>query len=158
VSEPPNPRDTIAEPPDDSAEALFRALRRLHAEGRLRLSLDFKRLDHMDSPVSVQADSNIWAYATLAVTLVALWVGGWTAALAVAVLGIAAYYSLGRVYVRRRLERRVEDSALASLETWRALWRWGGIALLPQSGEECRAPEGNWMALVRRLAGPEAGA
>jgi len=137
---------------------LFAALRRLHAEGRLGLSLDFKRLDHMDSPVSVQADSNIWAYATLAVTLVALWVGGWTAALAVAVLGIAAYYSLGRVYVRRRLERRVEDSALASLETWRALWRWGGIALLPQSGEECRAPEGNWMALVRRLAGPEAGA
>jgi hypothetical protein len=135
---------------------LFAALRRLHAEGRLGLGLDFKRLDHMDSPVSAQADSNIWAYATLAVTLLALWAGGWKAALAVAALGIAAYYSLGRIYVQRRLKRRVEDSALASLETWRALWRWGGIALLAQSGEECPAPEGNWMALVRRLAGGEA--
>src|SRR6185312_14293064 len=37
---------------------LLRALRGLVESGALRLELDLKRLDHMDSPVGVEADSN----------------------------------------------------------------------------------------------------
>jgi hypothetical protein len=142
--------DLAAAPPEDTAESLFRALGRLHADGALRLRLDFKRLDHIDCPVGIEADANRWAYAVLAATLLAFWFGGWKVALVIAALGILAYYTLGRNHVRRRLRRRVEDGALTNLDLWRKLWRWGGIALVPVGGgAECVAPDGNWMALVR---------
>ncbi len=145
-----------AAPPEDTAVDLFRALGQLHARGALTLRLDFKRLDHMDSPVGIEADANRWAYAVLAATLLVFWFGGWKAAAAVAVIGIIAYYTLGRRHVRRRLQRRVEVGALTNLETWRKLWRWGGVALVPADGSAaCVAPEGNWMALVRSLGGTE---
>jgi hypothetical protein len=134
-----------------SASDLLLALARLHEASKVAIKLDFKRLNHMDSPVGVEADSNLWAYAVLALTLLAWWRVGWEVALAIAVVGVVAYYTAGRAYVRRRLERRVVEKALGDLDTWRKLWRFGGVALVPRDGEPCIAPEGNWMALVRSL-------
>jgi hypothetical protein len=139
--------------PDETPVELFRALRRLVAEGRVALRCDFKRLHHMDCPVALEADSNIWAYAVVAAALVALWRGSWWAALAVGATGIALYFSVGQAYVRRRIRRRIDERALASLDVWQRLWRFGGIALVPAGGgEACAAPQGNWMALVRSVS------
>ena len=137
---------------DETAAELFRALRRLVAEGRISMRCDFKRLQHMDCPVALEADSNIWAYAVLVAALIALWRGGWWAALALGAAGAAFYFTLGQAYVRRRIRRRIDERALASLEVWQRLWRFGGVVLVPTSGgETCAAPQGNWMALVRSL-------
>lgn len=138
--------------PEDTAVELFRTLQRFQAEGRVALRLDYKRLHHMDCPVSVEADSNIIAYGVVAATLVALWLGGWWAALATLAAGAAIYVTIGRRYVRGRIRRRTEEQALARLDLWQRLWRFGGIALVPKDGgADCVAPQGNWMALVRTL-------
>jgi hypothetical protein len=146
--------DEVITPVEETAVDLFRALVRLHGERRVRLRYDFKRLQHMDCPVAVEADGNIFAYAVLGAAALALWRGGWWAALAVGAAGVALYFSVGQAYVRRRIERRVEERALASLDLWRKLWRFGGIAIEAESGEICAAPQGNWMALVRELRAP----
>jgi hypothetical protein len=136
---------------------LLRVLRGLVENGKIRIELDFRRLDHMDSPVGVEADSNIWVYAALPLCALVFWqLGMWPGAAAVAVC-LALYFTVGRAYVHRRLTRRIYEGALKDSDLWRKLWRFGGIALV--SGEDgaaarCAAPEGNWMALVRTLASP----
>jgi len=146
----------VAPPPAETPRELFSALKQLHAEGRVALSYDFTRLHHMDCPVAFEAEGNILAYAIVAVALLALWLGGWIAAIAVLGLGAALYFSLGRRYMRGRIRRRVEEQALASLELWQKLWRFGGVGLVPKDdGAACVAPEGNWMGLVRTLRGAE---
>jgi hypothetical protein len=71
---------------DPTPAELMRMLRALIADGTLRLELDFKRLDHMDSPVAVEADSNVWIYAGVSLCGLAFWLGG-------AWIGIAAVAS-----------------------------------------------------------------
>lgn len=137
--------------PEESAEQLFTALRRLHAAGKVSLRLDYKELTHLDSPVGSEADGNIWAYGGLALTAATWWFRGWPPAASVAVAGILIYFTFGRWYMHRRIRRRVEDKALADLALWRKLWKFGGVALVSDTGEKCAAPHGNWMALVRNL-------
>jgi len=139
-------------PESETAAQLFQTLLRLREQGKVTLLLDFNRLNHMDSPVGVEADSNIWVYGGVAVSLLALWLGGAYWALGVAAAGIAAYYTAGRAYVRRRLGRRIEERAFGDLELWQKLWRWGGVSLVAApGGETCDAPKGSWIALVRSL-------
>jgi len=148
--------DALPEPtPAATAIDLYRALVRLHAEGRIALSYDFARLSHIDCPVASEADGNIFAYAVVGGVALALWRFGWKAALATGAVGAAVYFTVGRRYIRRRIRRRIEERALASLDLWQRLWRFGGIALTPTGGTPCVAPAGNWMALVRSL--PSAG-
>ncbi len=140
----------------ESATDLFRALQRLRDAGHVTLSYDFARLHHMDCPVAVEADGNRLAYAILALMLLALWLKGWEAAVATLVAGAVFYFSLGRRFVRGRIRRRVEEQALASLDLWQKLWRFGGIGLVTRDGgARCVAPDGNWMALVRQLRASE---
>jgi len=149
--DPDNMTETESPMAGDDAEALFAALGRLARGGQISMRLDYKKLEQMDSPVGFEADSNVWVYGGIALALAALWFGGWQPAAAVAVLGIAVYLTLGRAYVRRRIQRRVENQALARLELWRRLWKFGGVTLVLPSGEDCAAPAGNWMALMRRI-------
>ena len=140
----------------ETASELFRALKLLHEEGRVALSYDFARLHHMDCPVAVEADGNIIVYAMIAAVLLALWLAGWQVALGVLGLGAALYFTVGRRFVRGRIRRRVEEKALASLDLWQKLWRFGGVGLVPAGdGSACVAPGGNWMALVRSLRGAD---
>lgn len=144
---------------DDQGETslgLFRALQRLCSEGRVALSYDYARLHHIDCPVALEADGNRIAYAVLAASGLALWLRGWWAALATLAAGAALYLTIGRRFVQRRIRHRVEARALAELALWQRLWRFGGIGLVPSDGgDACKAPDGNWMALVRRLGGTE---
>ena len=143
-------RPGIDEPTDIE---LLRALRRLIESGALSLELDMRRLDHIDSPVAVEADSNIWVYGAIPICALIFWrLGLWPGVAAVA-LALALYFTLGRAYVRRRLARRVHERALQESQLWRRLWRFGGVALVDAAsggGARCVAPEGNWMELVRR--------
>ncbi len=134
-----------------SAEDLFRELRRLVACGTVRLELDLARLEHIDSPVVVEADSNIWVYTLLAVCAVVFWRAGPWPGVAAIVASLALYLTAGRRYVRRRLIRRVHERALGDGEVWRRLWRFGGVTLVAGGAGRCIAPAGNWMALVRHL-------
>jgi hypothetical protein len=138
--------------PDPSPAELMRVLRVLIDGGALRLELDFKRLDHMDCPVAVEADSNVWIYAGVALGALAFWLGGIWIGTAAIVACLALYLTAGRAYVHRRLRRRIDEQALSDSETWRRLWRFGGVALVADR-VRCVAPEGNWMALVRERSG-----
>lgn len=139
-------------PSEDTAEKLFAALNLLRADGKIALRFDYKKLTHIDSPVGSEADGNIWACGGLALAIATWWFRGWQAAVAVAVAGVLIYFTFGRWYMHRRIRRRVEDKALADLTQWRRLWKFGGVALVPDTGEECAAPQGNWMALARSFS------
>ncbi|MDE2228263.1 MAG: hypothetical protein KGL11_04385 [Alphaproteobacteria bacterium] len=127
---------------EEPADRLFAALRRLCADGTLSLRIDYSKLSHLDSPVGSEADGNIWAYGGLALTITAWWFHRWQAAAGIAVASVIAYFTLGRLYMRRRIRRRVEDKALGDIALWRRLRKFGGVALVPSVGEECAAPQG----------------
>ena len=138
----------------DSAESLLAALRRLDGEGRLEIRIEPRRLTHIDSPVASEADGNIWVYGGL-VAAGGLWFWqGLTAGAAALAATLLVYVTLGRRYVHRRIERRVRQEALASVETWRRLWRFPGLTLKAKGQPDvadCASPDGNWMAFVRAL-------
>jgi hypothetical protein len=134
-----------------SEKELFRELRQLVAHGKLRLELDLTRLDHIDSPVAVEADSNIWVYGLIAICAAVFWKEGALPGIAAITVSLLLYLTAGRRYVRQRLIRRVHERALGDSEVWRRLWRFGGVTLVEEGAERCTAPHGNWMGLVRRL-------
>ena len=112
---------------------------------------DLARLDHVDSPVAVEADSNIWICGLIAICAVVFWQEGALPGVAAIVVSLLLYLTARRAYVRRRLIRRVHERALGDGKVRRRLWRFGGVTLV-EGTEPCTAPHGNWMALVRRLA------
>jgi hypothetical protein len=119
------------------------------------LRIDPRPLSHIDSPVASEADGNIWIYGTVAVARALLLRRGAVPALAAATAGLVLYLSLGRAYVRRCIERRVREEALASGETSRWLWRFPGLPLAAPGrpgGADCASPGGNWMEFVRTLS------
>ncbi len=159
----------VTAPVEATPAELLRLLRRMVDSGAVRLELDLRRLDHMDSPVGIEADSNIWIYPAIIACGLVFWFFGLQPGIAAVVACLGLYLTLGRAYVRRRLVRRIHERALSDLDLWRRLWRFGGLALVPESdpaspkapstgstatarGEPCAAPEGNWMALVRSIA------
>jgi hypothetical protein len=147
----PAPAATPAAP-TESAETLLAALHRLHREGRIEIRVDPRRLNHIDSPVASEADGNIWVYGALALALAAWGWKGMLPGLATLGVGVALYLTLGRTYMHRRIERRVRERALLSLETWRKLWGFRGLTLAAKDRPglpDCVSPHGNWMAFVR---------
>src|SRR5579883_532766 len=140
--------------PSESAADLLRALRRLHAEGKVAIRVEAARLNHLDSPVAVEADSNIWIYGFLAAAAAVWWRWGLGPAAAALAIGVVAYLTLGRAYIHRRIERRVKQRALEDLEIWRKLWRFPGLTLAATGDATvpgCASPDGNWMGFVRAL-------
>jgi hypothetical protein len=139
-----------------SPDVLLRGLRGLIESGAVRLELDLGKLDQMDSPVAVEADSNIWVYGAIPFCALVFWQFGLWPGLASIAAGLALYFTVGRAYVRRRLAVRVHERALRNSELWRRLWRFGGVMLIDAAnGARCAAPDGNWMALVRARVEPD---
>lgn len=139
-------------PPGESAETLLAALRRLDGEGRVEIRIEPRHLSHIDSPVASEADGNVWVYGGLALAAALFFWRGLVPGLAALALGVAVYLTFGRAYMHRRIERRVREKALASVETWRKLWRFRGLTLAARDRPglaDCASPEGNWMAFVR---------
>ena len=133
---------------------LLAALRASLRAGRVELRLDARRLDMVDSPVSVQAESTRWLYGMVLATGAAWWWGGEAAGLATGAASVACWFLWVRRDVARRIRRRVETVALHDAATWRRLWRHGGLALgVAGGGGACAAPDGNWMQFVRDLDG-----
>jgi len=136
----------------DEATAQLRQLKKLVEDGSVTLRIDQKRLTHMDSPVVCDPDSTRWLYGLAVVAALVWWRGGTTYGLvAVAVAGLV-YATLARTYVKRRLERRVQQIALSDATIWRKLWRFGGVALVAkhrESAAPCTAPKDNWMTFVQ---------
>jgi len=147
-----NDADNKEIPASESADDLFRALRRHVAAGEIELRYDFKRLRHGDSPVAVEAESTRWAYGMVAVLLLGLWFVGWWFALAAAGIGSVLYYMIGIPRIERNIRRRIEERSLGGLDEWQRLWRFGGITLAARDGRTCEAPQGNWMALIRETS------
>jgi len=144
----------------DEATEQLRQLKKLVADGTISLKIDQKRLSHMDSPVVCDPDSTRWLYALAVVAAVVWWRLGTACGLvAVAAAGII-YATLARTYVKRRLERRVQEIALSDPTIWRKLWRFGGVALIAKdsgAAPPCTAPKDNWVAFMQRAADPGAG-
>ena len=136
----------------DSAGELLAKLRRLVADDRIELRVEPKQLTHIDSPVAVDADGNIWAYAFLIIALLTGWRWGMLPGAAALVIGVAVYLTLGRAYVYRRIERRVRRDALGDLDKWRKLWRFAGVTLVAPGLVPCASPGGNWMGFVRAVS------
>ncbi len=147
--EPASPAQPIS---PESAKDLLQRLQLLYQEGKVVIEIRARKLDHMDSPVAVEADSNIWAYGLFVVTGLVWWQFGTIPGVICAALGIAAYFTLGRLYVNRRIERRVREEAFYDLDKWRKLWRFGGVTLVAMGVPgvaPCAAPDGNWIAFAR---------
>lgn len=139
----------------ETAGELLAVLRRRISEGAVELRVEPKRLNHIDSPVVVEADGNIWVYAALFVAALLWWRWGMASGVAALALGVVVYLTLGRAYVNRRIERRVRRDALGDLDKWRKLWRFSGLTLVAKDRREpasCASPDGNWMAFIRSLS------
>jgi hypothetical protein len=147
--------DNPSEATLETAETLLAALRRLDSEGKLEIRIEPRHLTHIDSPVASEADGNIWIYGFLALAVaLTLW-RGLIPGVAMLGLGIAVYLTFGRAYMHRRIERRVREKALISVEAWRKLWRFRGLTLRAKDRpglDECASPDGNWMAFIRALS------
>lgn len=155
---PPNNPPPSKSPSDNAASSnatpreLIIALRGMIGNDVLRLELDLERLNHMDSPVAMEADSNMWVYGGVALAIAAGFAGGLWSGAASAVAALILYFTAGKAYVRRRLRNRVYEAALSNSENWMRLWRFGGLTLITPDGRRCAAPQGNWMELVRNLS------
>jgi hypothetical protein len=139
-------------PDQESADELLAALRRLAAAEEVKIHIEPHRLNHIDSPVAVEADGNIWAYGFLVVAVLVGWQWGLVAGGATLALGVLVYLTAGRAYVHRRIERRVRQDAIGDLAKWRKLWRFSGLTLVAAARPgvaACASPDGNWMAFVR---------
>lgn len=128
---------------------LLRMLDSAQREGRVTIQIDAQRLDHMDSPIAVDAESTRWIYG-LAVLVAALWwYGGAEYGVRALIAAVVIYATLGRHLVERNLRRRFFATGIKDIITWRKLWRLKGITMShPASGAVCTSPEGNWQRFV----------
>src|SRR5262245_11167895 len=106
---------------------LLAALRAMIERGEVRLELDAAKLDHMDSPVSVQADSTRWFAALCVACGAAFWFGGWIVGVAALAASIALWFAWVRPGTHRRIRVRVRTVAMDDTQVWRKLWRFGGV-------------------------------
>ena len=134
---------------------LLASLRAMIEHGDVQLELDAAKLDHMDSPVSMQSESTRWFAVLLAACGAAFWFGGWIAGAAATMASLVLWFAWVRRGTHRRIRARVHDVAIKDTQLWRTLWRFGGVKLVAGNAT-CVAPSGNWMHFVRdRSAAPD---
>lgn len=127
----------------------LRLIREKIESGGIKASLDLNKLEHMDSPISVQADSNRWIYPLIILVSAAGWFGGVWWAVGTAGAGAGAWYTVGKRWHRRRMEQRFHRLSLNQTAEWKKLWLMSGVVLTDtESGAQCASPSGNWRAFV----------
>ena len=128
---------------------LFALLKEAITTGRATVGLDYGRLNHVDSPICVEADSNRWTYGIMAATLGAGFGLAWHAGLAALAVGVVAYFALGRGWIRRRMTARFHGQALDDIAVFKKLWRLNGVTIaLVSRASLCRSPDGDWRRFV----------
>lgn len=133
----------------------LRQLRETIAAGGIKPALSFSKLEHIDSPISVQADSGRWVYSLIVFGGAAAWFGGMWWGLGAAAAGAAAWFSIGKRWHRQRMEQRFYNRSLQQTEEWKKLWRMPGVTLIDtRSGAECASPSGNWRVFVGAAVNP----
>jgi catechol 2,3-dioxygenase-like lactoylglutathione lyase family enzyme len=140
-----------AQPAQGDDRALLRRLARACRSGAVEVEADAKHLGHIHSPVLSQADGNQWLYSLIAVGAALWWALGWRWAAVAAILWFAAYLTIGRRALGRRLMRRI-DRLLDDPAAWNTLWSFGGVTLRDGASDtRCAAPEEDWRGFVRSL-------
>jgi hypothetical protein len=140
-----------AEPAHGDDRALLKRLARACRSGAVAIEADPKRLRHIHSPVLSQADGNQWLFSFLAVAAALWWALDWRLAAAAGAVWLAAYLTVGRRALGRRLMMRI-DRRLDDPAGWNKLWSFGGVTLRDEaSGTRCAAPEEDWRGFVRLL-------
>ena len=128
---------------------LLEMLRAAAADGRVTIGLDPRKLDDVDSPISIQAESTRWIYGLMAAALLLWWLEGAYAGVGAIAAGALIYATIGRRQVERNIRRRFYGLAITDIGVWRKLWRLEGITLsLDSKGKACASPDGNWQRFV----------
>ncbi len=128
---------------------LLDELRAAHEDGRVAISLDLKKLDHMDSPIAVQAESNRWLYGLIVAAGLIWWFAGTAAGIGAVVVAAIVYATIGRRMVERKMRRRFFEVGIKNIGDWRKLWGLQGITLeCAENGDVCSSPDGNWIRFV----------
>lgn len=132
----------------------LRLLRDAITAGAIKPVLNFSKLEHVDSPISVQADSNRWIYSLIIIVSAAAYLGGMWWAIGATGLGAVGWFSIGKRWHRQRMERRFYDVSLDRTEEFKKLWRMTGVTLIDaKTSQECVSPAGNWRAFVAQVTG-----
>lgn len=128
---------------------LLHMLDAAHRAERITIVIEAERLDHMDSPIAVDADSTRWLYGLAVVVGAIWWFGGTDYGVRALIAAAVIYGTIGRHMVEKNLRRRFFDTGIKDIITWRKLWRLKGITMEhPASGAVCASPEGNWQRFV----------
>jgi hypothetical protein len=113
-------------------------------DGRLQIELTFSKLDHMDSPVFVQAEKVWWVYVALFGGVALGWFVEWHAGVAFAAAVFVLYYVVGRRIILGRMRKRLHSLIMKDVVLWRRQWRLKGLVLVA-GGARCESPDGSWI-------------
>jgi hypothetical protein len=142
--------DDIPDAPVETERELLNKLKGLVDSGKVILTVDRRKLSSLDFPLGSEVDGNIWVYGMALACVVLWWRAGMWFGIAAGVASLALYQTLGKAYIARRLDRRIRERGLQEMDTWRALWRFGGVILTPaEGGAPCQGPQGSWFAIAR---------
>jgi hypothetical protein len=120
------------------------ALRQAYDDGRLQVELDYGKLDHLDSPINVQAEKAWWIFGGLFGGIGLGYFFDWHYGVGFAAVIAALYVTLGKRIINRRMRARLRSMALEDIAVWRKLWRIRGVTLAVGEAR-CVAPDGNWV-------------
>jgi hypothetical protein len=138
------------EAPAETERELLAKLEAMVQSGKLILTVDRSKLSSLDFPLSSEVDGNLWVYGMAAASALVWWRVGMWFGIGAGVASLLLYQTLGKAYIARRLDRRIRERGLKEMDTWRALWRFGGVILTPAAGgTPCQGPQGSWFALAR---------
>lgn len=137
---------------DDAA--LHAIIRDAAASGRVAVEVNYRKAHRNSAPGYRTTDLVVPWFAAAVLSV-------YVATAYDVAAGIALLVVLGGVIVvalapfnRRRAVERYRRMGLATLEHWETLWRLGGFALRQPGGEPiATAPDGDWRAAARSLAG-----
>ena len=113
-------------------------------DGYLQIEMVFSNLDHVDSPVFVQAEKSWWIYVALFGGLALGWFVEWHAGVAFAVAVFALYFLVGRRIILARIHRRMRSLIMKDIVLWRKQWRLKGLVLVAD-GARCESPNDSWI-------------
>lgn len=134
------------------------ALRTAFDEGRLTIDMEYGKLDHLDSPVNVQAEKAWWPLGGLFGSLALGWFFDWHYGVAFAAVIAILYYSVGRRIIGSRMRVRLRKEIMEDMLLWRKQWRLKGIALVI-GDDRCASPDGNWIRFaMKHLTGEDSAA